>query len=68
MKSTFASKTFAPWSFRCATITGPILLNRYRVAEAQTGASGAAAGQYFHPGTDIGQDGHSGATLGQCHG
>jgi len=68
MKLTFAQKTFAAGSFRCAAIAGPVVLRPYRTVDAQAACSGAVAGKDFHTGTTIGQDSHTGATTGLCNG
>lgn len=68
MKLTFAPKTFAPRSLRCATLAGPAVLGPYRMADAQAACTGAAAGEEFLAGATIGQDQHSGAMAGLCNG
>ena len=68
MKYTFAPKTFAARSFRCATLVGPVVLKHYSIADGQAASAGAVAGQDFHAGATIGQDYHTGATAGQCNG
>jgi hypothetical protein len=68
MKLTFAAKTFAALCFRCTTLVGPVVLQPYRMEEAQTFSTGAVAGGQFLSGATIGQDYHTGATAGLCNG
>jgi hypothetical protein len=68
MKLTFAPKTFAARSLRCATLAGPAVLGPYRRDDAQAVCTGAVAGEDFRAGATIGQDYHTGATTGLCNG
>ena len=68
MKLTFAAKTYAARSFRCATLVGPAVLGPYRADEAEVACCSAAAGDHFQPGADVGQDYNAGTTAGLCHG
>jgi hypothetical protein len=68
MKLTFALKTFAAKSFRCAALAGPVALGRYFAVDAQAACTGALAGKDFHTGAAIGQDYHTGTTAGLCNG
>ena len=55
MKRTFLSKTFAPRSFRPATLAGPVKIAIFRPVCAAMFVAGAAAGRHFHAGATAGK-------------